>query len=113
MFSPKMTTTCLMAAEAVVGVTTTGGVVLLLPLPGGVLTVPWPQPLRMRVKDIERARNFLIIFFEASEDGKMLCPLFLGFDMAVYVNRSLTPDELIGTQHGNRPLMGPGGVETG
>jgi hypothetical protein len=36
-------------------------VVLALPLPGGVLTMPWPQPLRMRVKDIERARSFLII----------------------------------------------------
>jgi hypothetical protein len=61
MFSPKMTTTCLMAADAVVGVITTGGVVLALPFPGGVLTVPWPQPLRMRVKDIVKAKSFRII----------------------------------------------------
>ncbi len=61
MFSPKMTTTCLIAAEAVVGATTTGGAELELPLPGGVLTVPWPQPLRMRVRDMVKARSFLII----------------------------------------------------
>ena len=62
LFSPKMTTTCLMAAEAVVGVMTTGGVELELPLPAGLLSVPWPQPLRIRVKDIVRARSFRIIF---------------------------------------------------
>jgi hypothetical protein len=86
MFSPKMTTTCLIAEEAVVGVMTTGGVVLALPFPGGVLTFPWPQPLRMMVKDIVSARSFLIIF-EASEVGKMLGALFLAFDMSDYVNR--------------------------
>jgi hypothetical protein len=62
-----MMTTCLITAEAVVGVGGGGvGVVFALPLPGGVLTVPCPQPLRMRVKDIERAKSFRIIF-EASE----------------------------------------------
>ena len=58
----------MIAAEAVVGVGGVGGgVELALPLPGGVLTVPCPQPLRMRVKDIERASSFLIIFLRASE----------------------------------------------
>jgi hypothetical protein len=58
----------LIAVEAVVGVGGgTGGVVLLLPLPGGLLVVPWLQPLRIRVKDIESARSFRIIFLRASE----------------------------------------------
>ena len=57
-----MTTTCLMTAEAVVGVGGVGGgVVFELPLPAGLLTVPWPQPLRIRVEDNERARSFRII----------------------------------------------------
>jgi hypothetical protein len=77
----------LITAEAVVGVGGVGGgVVFALPLPGGVLVVPWPHPLRIRVKDIVRASNFLIIF-EASEIGKMLCALFLGFNMDRYVNQ--------------------------
>jgi hypothetical protein len=72
----------LITAEAVVGVGGVGGgVVFALPLPGGVLVVPWPHPLRMRVKDIERARNFLIIFLRASKVEKMRCALFLGFDV--------------------------------
>jgi hypothetical protein len=87
MFSPKIMTTCLMAAEGVVGVMTTGGVVLALPLPGGVLVVPWPQPLRMRVKDVVKARSFRIII-KASEVGKMRWGLLLGFDMFGYVNPS-------------------------
>jgi hypothetical protein len=78
----------LITAEAVVGVGGVGGgVVFALPLPGGVLTVPWPHPLRMRVEDIVRARSFLIIFLRASKVGKMLCSLFLGLDMAGYMNR--------------------------
>jgi hypothetical protein len=83
-----MTTTCLMAADAVVGVGGAGGgVVLALPLPGGVLVVPWPQPPRMRVKDIVKARSFRIIL-KASEGGKMRCALFLGIEMGGYVNRA-------------------------
>jgi hypothetical protein len=39
-----------------------GGVVLAFPLPGGVLTLPCPQPLRIRVEVNERARSFRIIF---------------------------------------------------
>jgi hypothetical protein len=62
MFSPKMTTTCLITAEEVVGVGGVGGgVVFEFPLPGGLLTVPWPQPLRIRVVDNESASSFRII----------------------------------------------------
>jgi hypothetical protein len=42
----------------------------------------------MRVKDIERARSFLIIFLRPQKFGKMLCALLLGFEIAGYVNRS-------------------------
>jgi hypothetical protein len=56
-------------------------------LPGGVLTMPWPQPLRIRVKDIVKARSFRIII-KASEVGKMRWGLLLGFDMSGYVNPS-------------------------
>jgi hypothetical protein len=86
-----------MAAWAVVGVGGAGGgVVLALPLPAGLLTMPWPQPLRMRSVDNESARSFRIIL-EASEVEKMRCAPLLGFDMAEYVNRSLTSDELTQT----------------
>jgi hypothetical protein len=37
-------------------------VVFEFPLPAGLLSVPWPQPLRIRVEDNERARSFRIIF---------------------------------------------------
>ena len=49
------------AAEGVVGVMVTGGVVLALPLPGGLLLSPVLQPLRTSVDVKERARSFLII----------------------------------------------------
>jgi hypothetical protein len=65
-----MTTTCLMTAEAVVGVGGAGGgVVLAFPLPGGLLTVPWPQPLRIRVVVNERARSFRIIVVRPQKCG--------------------------------------------
>src|SRR5277367_2173403 len=53
MFSPKITTTCLMAAEAVVGVITTGG---------GAVDAGWLllvlQPLRISEDVSERAASF-------------------------------------------------------
>jgi hypothetical protein len=44
-----------------------GGVVLALPLPAGLLSVPWPQPLRMRSEDSVRASDFRIMV-EASKE---------------------------------------------
>jgi hypothetical protein len=56
-----MMTTCLMTAEAVVGVMVTTGVVLALPLPGGLLLMPLLQPLRTRDEVRDRARSFRIM----------------------------------------------------